>query len=181
MTGTPSILADLLTECDAHGIRLLLAGDGGLTIEAPRAALTPALVARLKAHKVELLAILGPKADTPGIGQSNAAAEWQATLDRLGDPLFPPDVMEALRAADTADDSEPKAIGPDGWPVDCIDPNELTPCLKCRTLELWQSVAGDLFGLMPGRWRCMKCDPPTTARRLAEAAERIRRRTKSPT
>lgn len=29
MTGAPSILADLLTECDAQGIRLLLAGDGG--------------------------------------------------------------------------------------------------------------------------------------------------------
>ena len=28
MTGVPSILADFLAECDAHDIRLLLAGDG---------------------------------------------------------------------------------------------------------------------------------------------------------
>ena len=53
---------------------------------------------------------------------------------------------------------------------------EVYPCIRCRGLELWESAAGDLFGLTPGRWRCMKCDPPTAARRLAEAAERIRRR-----
>ena len=49
------------------------------------------------------------------------------------------------------------------------------PCPVCGSLELWQSVAGDLLGLTPGRWRCMKCDPPTAAPE-AEAAERIRRR-----
>ncbi|OHB70153.1 MAG: hypothetical protein A2V70_14835 [Planctomycetes bacterium RBG_13_63_9] len=58
MTGTPSILADLLTECDARGIRLHPVGDGGLTIDAPQAALTPNMVARLKADKAELLALL---------------------------------------------------------------------------------------------------------------------------
>jgi len=56
-----------------------------------------------------------------------------------------------------------------------IDPPD--PCSECGTLELWQTMAGDLFGRTPGRWRCMKCDPPTTSRRLAEAAERIRRST----
>src|SRR5687768_5097553 len=60
MTGTPAILADLLKDCDAHGIRLLLAGDGGLTIDAPQSALTPDLLGRLKAHKAELLAMLRP-------------------------------------------------------------------------------------------------------------------------
>lgn len=29
MTGATSILAELLAECDAHGIRLFLAGDRG--------------------------------------------------------------------------------------------------------------------------------------------------------
>ena len=58
MTGTPSPLAELLADCDAHGIRLLLAGDGGLTIDAPQDALTPDLLARLKAHKAELLTLL---------------------------------------------------------------------------------------------------------------------------
>lgn len=55
-----SDLAELLADCDARGIRLHPAGDGGLTIDAPQAALTPDMVARLKAHKAELLALLRP-------------------------------------------------------------------------------------------------------------------------
>ena len=42
---TPS---QLLVDCHARGIRLSLAGDGGLTIDAPRAALTPDLIDRLR-------------------------------------------------------------------------------------------------------------------------------------
>ncbi len=57
MTGTP---ADLLLECEAHGIRLTLAGDGGLAIDAPEDALTPNLLGRLKACKADLLAMLRP-------------------------------------------------------------------------------------------------------------------------
>jgi len=60
MNGTPSALADVLTDCEAHGIKLSLAGDGGLEIEAPQDALTPDLLGRLKAHKAELLAMLRP-------------------------------------------------------------------------------------------------------------------------
>jgi hypothetical protein len=52
MTGAHS---DLLAECEAHDIRLTVAGDGGLSIDAPQEALTPDLVDRLKAHKAELL------------------------------------------------------------------------------------------------------------------------------
>jgi hypothetical protein len=63
MTGAPSILADLLADCEAHGIRLALAGDGGLTIDAPQDALTPDLLELLKAHKVELLTILRTRQD----------------------------------------------------------------------------------------------------------------------
>ena len=48
---------------------------------------------------------------------------------------------------------------------DCLDPPD--QCPKCGTLELWQTLAGN--------WRCLRCDPPTTARRLAELAGRIRR------
>ncbi|MBX3435417.1 MAG: hypothetical protein KF847_19045 [Pirellulales bacterium] len=57
MTGAPT---DLLAECEAHGIRLTVAGDGGLAIDAPQDALTPDLLGRLKAHKGELLALLRP-------------------------------------------------------------------------------------------------------------------------
>jgi hypothetical protein len=63
MMGTPS-LADLMAECNAHGIRLLPDGVGGLTIDAPHGALTPALLARLKSHKRDVLALLG-RIDSP--------------------------------------------------------------------------------------------------------------------
>lgn len=119
MTGARAILAELLAECEALGIRLALAGDGGLTIDAPQDALTLELLDRLRANKFELLALLGP------------------TVGPEAEPL-----------------------GPDGWPADCIGPDELTPCPKCGTLESWQSVAGDMFGLTPGKWRCLRCDPP---------------------
>jgi hypothetical protein len=58
MNGASSPLADLLADCNAHGIRLLLADDGGLTIDAPHDALTPDLLDRLKAHKAGLLTML---------------------------------------------------------------------------------------------------------------------------
>lgn len=84
MTGTPSILAEVLAECDAHGIRLLLADDGGLTIDAPQDALTPDLLDRLKAHKAELLTLLlrasgfdidsAPDAEPAPTAQENPAA-----------------------------------------------------------------------------------------------------------
>jgi len=60
MTCAPSLLADLLADCEAHGIRLALAGDGGLTIDALQVDLTPDLLARLKAHKADLT-LLGAK------------------------------------------------------------------------------------------------------------------------
>ena len=58
MSGAPSPLADLLADCDAHSIRLLLADAGGLTIDAPQDALTPDLLDRLKANKAGLLTLL---------------------------------------------------------------------------------------------------------------------------
>ena len=171
--------AELILDLGRLGIQL--EADGERLRFFPRSALTPDLLARLKSHKAALLAMLRPTTEVAGIDRTGVAAVWQAALDRLeGNSLFPPDEMEALRAADVrwADDFPPvsEPLDSAGWPTDCIDPNELTPCPKCGTLELWQSVAGDLFGLAPGRWRCVKCDPPTTARRLVEAKKRIRRR-----
>ena len=47
-----------------------------------------------------------------------------------------------------------------------IDPDDLTPCPVCDSLELWQNPIGD--------WRCLRCDPPDTARRIKETAKRLR-------
>ena len=140
MTGTPLILAELLADCNAHGIRLALADGGGLEIDAPQGALTPDLIGRLKAHKGELLAILRPAVAPGRVTTTPAAREAEPAESRPGA------VPEAIR-----------------W-EDCLDPPD--PCPECGTLELWQTLSGN--------WRCLRCDPPIVARRLAEIAERIR-------
>ena len=53
----------------------------------------------------------------------------------------------------------PPKPAPDPWDS-AIDPDEITPCPKCGTLEAWWGGTG--------RQRCLRCDPPTRARRLAE-------------
>jgi len=108
-------------------------------------------------------------------------------LEVVGDRLryyprsaMPADLVEQLKAEKVEvlrllrsppvelSDAPPLALGSDGWPVDSFDSAGLAPCPACRRLELWQTLADG--------WRCQRCDPPTAARRLAEAAERIRRR-----
>ena len=74
MTAAASTIAELLTDCEAHGVRLLPANDGGLTIDAPQDALAPELLARLKAHKAELLALLQPTPDAAPIGVATLTA-----------------------------------------------------------------------------------------------------------
>jgi len=59
----------------------------------------------------------------------------------------------------------------DALPVEAVE-----ACPVCGSLELWQSVAGSLDGLEPGWWRCLKCEPPNTSRRLRRTVERIRAR-----
>ena len=60
MTAPASIVAELLADCDARGIRLIPGDGGSLTIDSPKGALSPDLLERLKAHKSGLLAKLRP-------------------------------------------------------------------------------------------------------------------------
>jgi hypothetical protein len=171
-------VAELLVDLTRLGIRLESHGDR--LRYSPKAAVTSDLTERMKTYKGELLAMFGPKAGATDIHKSDAASVWQAALARLdGDPLFPSDLMEALRSADahwaandlrakTVAEATPEALDKESWPADCIDPDELTPCRTCGSLELWQTLAGN--------WRCQNCEPPTSAQRVSEAVERIRRR-----
>jgi len=71
MTNSTSSLAELLADCKARRIRLVLSGDGELELIARRGSLTPDLLARLKAHKAGLLATLRPLADQEAEDPSN--------------------------------------------------------------------------------------------------------------
>ena len=65
--------ADLLLDLDRRGIRLEAQGDR-LRYH-PRSALTPELLARLKAHKADLLAMLRPATKA---ASARPAATWDA-------------------------------------------------------------------------------------------------------
>jgi len=91
--------AELLLDLGRLGIRL--EADGERLRYFPRSALTPDLLDRLKAHKADVLALLRAAPEATPIEPNNAAAVWQAALDRLdGDPWFPPELWAAMRTAD---------------------------------------------------------------------------------
>lgn len=137
---------------EAHGDRLRYS---------PRSAVTPDLADRMKAHKRELLAILSPDAE-------RSAIQWCETAPRDEVQEALESVLAELDAIAAERDRLPAAPEPTAV-IDAPD-----PCPECGTLELWQSLAGN--------WRCLRCDPPTKARRLRERAARlITDRTDSPT
>lgn len=83
--------------------------------------------------------------EAPTIDLANANQVRQATPDRLeGDPLFPTDVMEALRAADArwADDPD---TGKTDEAIEVIVPP--APCPKCGTAG---DIDGDIETNLPG-------------------------------
>ena len=142
---------------DLTRLQIQLKADGDRLRYAPRSAVTPALAEQIKAHKGELLEILRNPTTCPEMTPRDTATTSPAASEQLsGNP-------PTCNAA-TEHDLGPS--GPDGWPVNCVDPNELTPCPECDTLELWQSLAGN--------WHCHNCNPPDKARQLRELAQRLK-------
>jgi hypothetical protein len=124
-------VAQLLADLARLGIRLEARGDRlGYW---PRSALSPDLTERLKAHKDELLAKLRGEAggrgaksrpQPPPLDLSDANAVWQAALESLeGDPQFPPESMQALRAARARWSNEPQP--PTTEPIQSDGPTDL--------------------------------------------------------
>ena len=124
----------------------------------PRSAVTPELAQRMKAHKGELLAILRHEGrDTESVYSFTDWIEHTGTEGQI-----------ILMHPDYADNN-----------LEAIDPPD--PCQKCGTLQLWESVSGDLFGQTPSKWRCTRCDPPAKAQRLRKLVARLKtNRTVSP-
>jgi len=73
MIGTPNTLAALLAECEAVGI-CLSAEAGGLGVDGPPASFTPERLARLAAHKADLLAWLATT--VPGAACRCGSSTW---------------------------------------------------------------------------------------------------------
>lgn len=88
------------------------------------------------------------------------------------DPPADPTPPESEPLTTAAGDHQPAdpALPPETGQADlleAVDPPP--PCQACRSLELWQDAGG--------RWRCLRCEPPVTSRRLLREADRIRRET----
>lgn len=94
------------------------------------------------------------------------------TIDAPEDALAP-DLIERMKVhkAELLAILRPRT---DGSAIDLTDQAGETdeaiappdPCPECGSLELWETLTG--------RWRCLKCDPPTIARRLRQRAARLR-------
>jgi len=80
-------------------------------------------------------------------------------------------ILRPEAGAAIASDDDQRTDDSEAGRAEVIDPPG--PCPKCGRLELWETLAGD--------WRCLRCDPPTTARRLRTRAVRLKSdRTESP-
>ena len=91
--------AQLLNDLALAGVSIEAYGDR--LRYSPRSAMTAGLMDRVKAHRDELLEMLGKTHKRQVVEVANVEEVWAAVLDRIGsDPLFPDDCMEALRSAD---------------------------------------------------------------------------------
>ena len=144
-------LARLGIHIESHGDRLRYS---------PRSAVTPELADRMKAHRAELLAILSPNAE-------RSAIQWCENAPRH-------EVQAALETAMTEWDVIVESDGPveitdaieefDDWTGGTANPDDVPTCGTCGRQEAWQTLLGN--------WRCLRCDPPTMARRLREREAR---------
>lgn len=165
MNGGNVSISQLLTELTRLGVRIEVQGD--VLRYAPRSAVTPELASRMKTQKSELVAILRSTADLGPCKHCGQLLRETLTFDGflnlecsgcrrcLG--CRPSTVEIADRFANAPFGAIP-VVNDESQVI-----NEVDPCPECGSLDLWRSAAGDLFGRTPGRWHCMKCDPPKTA------------------
>jgi hypothetical protein len=120
---------------------------------------------------VSLNCIDTPLAPVPPVPPSAAwPPPWLAAPAAEFPPSEPPTV--AVSPADATAPSEPEDSPADfvTW-EDSIPIESVSPCPRCGSYELWQSIAGT--------WRCMVCGPDAAAyrrsQRLREQAARQRR------
>jgi hypothetical protein len=140
-------------DLEAVGVRRVIPEGDNLRL-IPTVVIPAELLARLKAHKADLLAALRPMGQPHGDLRRGADADLPGGAG--GDP-GDPDHAELVDRGERGLAAEEDVI-----------PADVPPCPRCGLLELWQTLAGD--------WRCLRCDPPTTAIRVLEHVQRIRQR-----
>jgi len=124
----------ILSRLKRAGVTVAVVG-GQLKFEGPKSVLSGEVVAELKAHKPELLALLSQGGTAPP-----AATAWQ--LDHDG-------IAERIEAWLHAVDRLPKACGPDGQRLKALTTDFLLGCWACPAVQHGWSDA-DLFALDGG-------------------------------
>ncbi len=146
---------------------------GNLVIRGPKRYAD--LAKQLIEHKSEVLLVLQPAADVDA--DYDAGGERQAIQDEAREAeariALADDAAVDDRFADwqaSLDEAGMTVLTPPNYAADfdLIDAADLSACLKCGSLELWQSEVGT--------WRCSKCDPPARADGLRKLADKIRRK-----
>jgi hypothetical protein len=143
------------------GIQLRVEGHD-LVLAGPCHRLTDDLRESIREHKQGICLLLG------GLIEERLAIQSEPLANpNPGDDIEfyfganDPDWWQMLESEDLA--GLVATPGPDGWPVDSIEPP--SACHECGSLELWESAASDHRGLKRGTWRCLKCDSPEAVRR----------------
>jgi hypothetical protein len=150
-------ITDLVSRLREIGV--VLVADGERLMFHPRSAVTPELLARLQAHKDELLASLGREGAVTTAMITPSATSTDATSQDS-----PNDSHQWIE--EEATDGRWSLVRADIRDLEAIEPP--APCTECGGLDLWQTLAGN--------WRCLRCDPPVTARRLRAQAAQLRNR-----
>lgn len=141
---------DLLGELKSRGVHLEVSEDRHRF--SPRPIVSVNLLARMKEHKADLISILRQPDGKPGVHFGFKRDDWETPLASFDDSNLELDVCanwdSVVVDVDCAEQEWNK----------CITPPEACP--QCGTLELWESLARN--------WHCVKCKPPTTAKRLRD-------------
>jgi hypothetical protein len=171
--------AQLLADCQARDIVLTAAGDR-LNVDAPKAELTPELVAKLQAHKPELLDLLklgdSPAVETcPRCGSVRIAAGLTLRVCIDCEMIIGPvgDVQDDF-AREDHDDVEwidlqsqgdmAVVVRSDASDLEIIDLPP--PCPECGGIAFWWDVLGN--------GHCERCKPRTEGDRLRKLAQELR-------
>ena len=154
----------LLSELAELHIRLHVIG-GHLRF-APRSEVTTDLAHRMRIHKTELLKLLLTEGSSvaipPYCPHCNGLIVIQPTVD--GYLNFICDACDRCPGCKPVCDRDASQSMPSVPVVDISNIDEVVDyvdaCSTCRSFDLWQTLLG--------KWKCVRCDPPTTARRIRD-------------
>ncbi|QDT51688.1 hypothetical protein Pan258_57800 [Symmachiella dynata] len=143
---------EFLVECEALGVKLLLTEGGGLAIDAPRDALTPELLDRLKSHKAAICDAL-----RSGSVSTSLAKQFEGDAIDLSEQMTGVDEIDWFEQI--SDDERECLLGKRQFPPQC------RYCLsRARHWSTCPTQRDDLLTKVPaGRFKGQRLDKCPTS------------------